>query len=225
MACQASSSWKSCNNRSSPSRLPTSSMVSTRAFFNGSGKRMDSTNCCASSKITCASSFEESGCKRPKTFSSTGKTSLLHSSVKHFCMVPKGKANACGVKIPESAGSFGPRRARFRLLDPTLSLVIPSGRTHQEQPRSFLKFIFTVFTFAFRATAAGLSLSSFFACGAGRSTSVTVRLPSGLHLTSTHFSAKSCASCSEMLWSKQVAMSTLKFRALTAQCERMSGAS
>mmetsp|Transcript_50002 Transcript_50002/g.119390 ORF Transcript_50002/g.119390 Transcript_50002/m.119390 type:complete len:228 (+) Transcript_50002:982-1665(+) len=148
---------------------------------------------------------------------------LLASSINDFCIVPYGKAIACGVRI--SAGSFGFKSARLRLFEPTLVLDISSGRTHQEQPRGSVRFILTCASAAFAA-----SSCSFFACctsasALGASQAAMMRLPSGLHLTSTHFSAKSAASCSEILGSKQVANSTPKFLARTAQCERMSGAS
>mmetsp|Transcript_9839 Transcript_9839/g.23343 ORF Transcript_9839/g.23343 Transcript_9839/m.23343 type:complete len:298 (+) Transcript_9839:529-1422(+) len=222
MACQASRSLNSFASLSSPSRSATSFIAKFSASFSALGKRMDSTSCCASSKMTCASSFEVDGCRRLRTFSSIGRTSLLQSSVSDFCMVPYGNATACGVRIP--GGSFGRRRARFKLLEPTLDLVISSGRTHQEHPRSLVKFILTSASATLAASASAFALSSSSVL-LGLSTSAMVSVPSGLHLTSTHLSAKSDASFSEIFGSKHVARSTPKFLARTAQCERMSGAS
>mmetsp|Transcript_37613 Transcript_37613/g.116893 ORF Transcript_37613/g.116893 Transcript_37613/m.116893 type:complete len:259 (-) Transcript_37613:1314-2090(-) len=53
----------------------------------------------------------------------------------------------------------------------------------------------------------------------------TWRWPSGVQRTSTHLPSKSFASWAEIAGSKHVARRTFEFRALTAQCERMSGAS
>mmetsp|Transcript_17376 Transcript_17376/g.40530 ORF Transcript_17376/g.40530 Transcript_17376/m.40530 type:complete len:240 (+) Transcript_17376:1019-1738(+) len=121
-------------------------------------------------------------------------------------------------------GNFGFSNAKFKLFEPTLVLVISAGCTVHLQPRSLVKFICTLTSF----TAASPFAASAAACKAlasGRVASSTVKLPLMSHFTWTHFPSKSFARPAEMAGSKQVASSTPKFLARTAQCDKMSGAS
>mmetsp|Transcript_4749 Transcript_4749/g.13764 ORF Transcript_4749/g.13764 Transcript_4749/m.13764 type:complete len:206 (+) Transcript_4749:875-1492(+) len=166
-----------------------------------------------------ASSLLVFGFNFPRTFSSSFNTkSLFAESTSAFCMHPYGNATAWGVKM--SFGNFGCNKDKFKLFDPTLARVISSGVMHQLQPKLSARFIFT----SMRSVAFPSSAVAFAASCAGRGFISTSRLPSALHRISTHLPAKS-SNFAEMAGSKQVASNTPKFRARTAQCERMSGAS
>mmetsp|Transcript_22052 Transcript_22052/g.63066 ORF Transcript_22052/g.63066 Transcript_22052/m.63066 type:complete len:271 (-) Transcript_22052:3107-3919(-) len=122
-----------------------------------------------------------------------------------------------------SFGNFGCNKARFKLFEPTPFFVISSGRMHHLQPMLSERFIFTCVVSSFFASSATVALLA--ASPAGRGLASTSREPSGLQRTSTHLPSKSLASFSEIAGSKQVARRTPKFRARTAQCDKMSGAS
>mmetsp|Transcript_53894 Transcript_53894/g.153680 ORF Transcript_53894/g.153680 Transcript_53894/m.153680 type:complete len:369 (-) Transcript_53894:3281-4387(-) len=224
MASQASPAWNSFVSLASPSCLPTSAICESSASLRDGGNFMAATSACASSKIAWASSLRVEGCNFPSTCVSFGSTaSLFAGSVRAFCMLPYGRATAWGVRM--SFGRRGRSSAKLPLLEPTFVLFISSGRTVHLQPRVSVRFIFTfVASAALRSASAALAASAW-PSAAGRSAARTERDPSGLQVTSTHLPSKSAASPAEMAGSKQVAKSTPKLRARTAQWDRMSGAS
>mmetsp|Transcript_79794 Transcript_79794/g.243981 ORF Transcript_79794/g.243981 Transcript_79794/m.243981 type:complete len:457 (-) Transcript_79794:2872-4242(-) len=222
IASHASRGTNNSFSRSSPCSAPTLTMAASMSVFKDSGIFMDWMSNCACSNTNWASSLLVLGCNLLNTFSSSLRTeSLLVASISAFCMQPYGNATAWGVRM--SLGSLGCNKARFKLFDPTCTLSIWSGRMHHEQPKGSDKFIFTFVLSALAWSSA--TLVALAASPVGRGFASISSVPLGLQRTSTHLPLKSCSSCSEIFGSKHVASNTPKFRARTAQCDKMSGAS